>query len=230
MCGRATLSTSPEDLARLFGLDAPTVAWRARYNIAPTQPVAVIRGTIERRRSLGLMRWGLIPGFAKDPGIGGRMINARVESLGQKDVFRAALASRRCLVVVDGFYEWTHEKARRVPHYVRRANGSPMALAALWDAWRSPSGEIVESCTVVTVPATPPVSSLHDRMPLVVPPSLFDRWLDPAMKVADLAPVLEAQIGVGELLAYAVDSRVNSPINDGPENIEPFELQRTLFG
>jgi putative SOS response-associated peptidase YedK len=230
MCGRATLTTPPEDLVELFGIEPPTVQWPARYNIAPTQPVAVIRGGPDRKRSIGLMRWGLIPSFARDSSIGGRMINVRVESLERRDVFRGAFASRRCLVVVDGFYEWTHAKPRRTPHYVRRADGKPMALAALWDSWRSPSGEVVESCAIVTIPASPPVSALHDRMPLLVPTALFDRWLDPAATREDLAPLLAIAVGEGELVAYAVDSKVNSPINDGPENIVPFEGQRTLFG
>jgi len=154
------------------------------------------------------------------------MINARVESLTERGIFRAALASRRCLVVIDGFYEWTRDKPRHTPHYVKRADGRPMALAGLWAG----AGQL-ESCTIVTVPALPPVAKIHDRMPLVVSPDLFDEWLDPSRRTAaDLARVLGAKLEGGGLTSYPVHPRVNRAAEDGPENIVPFELQRTLFG
>ena len=231
MCGRATLTTPPEELAELFGLEPPDVTWSARYNIAPTQLVAVIVRAATGKRVLALMRWGLVPSFAEESKGGERMINLRVESLGRRGMLRETFASRRCLVVVDGFYEWTHEGARRGPHYIKRANGMPMTLAGLWESWRGADGRRLETCAIVTVPATPPVAHLHDRMPLVVPAALVDLWLDPSRRtVDDLACVLEARVADGELVGYAVHPRVNSPANDGPENIVPFELQRTLFG
>jgi putative SOS response-associated peptidase YedK len=231
MCGRATLATPPEELAELFDLEPPNVRWGARYNIAPTQLMAVIVKAAPGKRVLALMRWGLIPSFAEESRGGAGMINARVESLERRGVFRHALAARRCLVVVDGFYEWTREGARRAPHYVKRADGRPMTLAGLWDSWRSPDGGRLETCAIVTVPATPPVASIHDRMPLVVSTELIDAWLDPSRTTAlDLAPVLAARAPGGELVTYSVHPRVNAPANDGPENVVPFELQRTLFG
>jgi putative SOS response-associated peptidase YedK len=230
MCGRATLATPPEELVRLFGLEPTEVSWSARYNIAPTQPVAVIVAQPPGMRVLGLMRWGLVRSFAEESRKDARMINVRVESLARRAIFREALVSRRCLVVVDGFYEWTHEGARRAPHYVRRANGNPMTLAGLWDTWQSPDGSVLESCAIVTIPATPPVASLHDRMPLIVSPGLIDVWLDPSRtRATDLALVLEARVDESELVTYSVHPRVNGPANDGPENVVPFELQRTLF-
>jgi putative SOS response-associated peptidase YedK len=235
MCGRAALSTPPEDLAELFGLEPPTVAWPARYNIAPTDPVAVIRregsGGSQAKRVLGVMRWGLVPSFAKDVRGGASLINARVESLAQRGVFKKALASRRCLVVVDGFYEWTHDKPRRTPRYVKRVDGRPMTLAGLWDAWQSPEGTRLESCTIVTTAANAKIAEIHDRMPLCVSPALIDEWLDPTRTTTeDLARVLQAKVAEEELESFTVHPRVNQVGADDPLNIVPFELQRTLFG
>ena len=236
MCGRATLATPPDDLARLFGLEPPAasaVSSTPRYNIAPTDPVAVIRRTATGGRALGMMRWGLVPSYAKAVGEGPLLINVRVESLGTKRPYRDALASRRCLVVMDGFYEWTHGTPR-TPRYIRRRDRQPMAMAGLWDAWRGggeASEERLESCTIVTVPSTPPVSTIHDRMPLLVALDLIDEWLDPSRTTTtDLTHVLEARPLEDELESYTVHPRVNAVGEDHPENIEPFELQRTLFG
>jgi putative SOS response-associated peptidase YedK len=235
MCGRATLVAPPRDLEELFGLQPTSLSWAPRYNIAPTEPVAVIRRQEDGHRVLSMVRWGLVPSFADEVGVGSPRINLRVESLGSTRSRREALASRRCLVVVDGFYEWTHDKPRRVPYYVKRVDARPMALAGLWDVWRGPGpgggAERLESCAIVTVPARAPVSKVHDRMPLVVPPGLVEQWLDPARTTpADLSLVLGAVVTEGELESYAVHPRVNSTSEDHPENIVPFELQPTLFG
>jgi putative SOS response-associated peptidase YedK len=230
MCGRTTLVTPSEDLVDLFGIDPPTVTWPARYNVAPTDPVAAIRQGADGRRTVALMRWGLIPASATDAKAGARMINARAETLLQRGIFRSALASRRCLVVVDGFYEWTHAGKRRLPHYITQEDGRPMALAGLWGSWRRATGEVIETCTVVTIPATPPVTRLHDRMPLVLTPRDIDAWLDPRAKTEVLSAVLGEGPRVQPLRTHAVDPAMNNVAHDDPANIEPVPEERTLFG
>ncbi len=230
MCGRATLSTPPEDLRELFGLDE-TPELTARYNIAPTQPIAVVRqrpptaAEIAEARARGerrihLVRWGMIPAFAKDPKIGARMINARVESLTARPPFRDALEKRRCLVAVDGFYEWQSDGTTKRPFLVHRRDGAPFALAGLWDRWRAPSGDVIDSCTVITAPSAPPLQAIHDRMPIVMPPARWDEWLDPSVRDPErLLGLLEATSD--ELILREVSTRVNSAANDDPSCVAP---------
>jgi putative SOS response-associated peptidase YedK len=236
MCGRAVLSTPPDDLAELFGLEPPRVTWPVRYNIAPTELVAVIRSEVAEkgpRRFLELMRWGLLPSRPSSAGKlasrpAGPIINVRVESV-QKGAFAHALQARRCLLVFDGFYEWSHDGRSKTPHFVQRSDQRPMTLAGLWQSWTDDQGEIHEAATILTVPSAPPVSTIHDRMPLIVSSEHLGIWLDPSRtSLESLAEVLGAR--ELDLVSYVVDPRVNSPKNDGPENIVPFERQRTLFG
>ena len=231
MCGRATLSTSPDELRQVFGLgETPTLT--ARYNIAPSQPIAVIRASAapaSGARRVELLRWGLVPSWAKDAKIGAKMINARVESLTTRPAFRDALEHRRALVLVDGFYEWEKRGAVRQPFFVHRADGKPFALAGLWDRWTSPSGggngtgEVIESCAIVTCPAAPPCDRLHDRMPLVVPPPLWSLWLDASIVDArTLEPALQrAAVTDDALVLREVSTRVNRPDVDDATCIEP---------
>ena len=233
MCGRATLSTSPDELRQVFGLgETPTLT--ARYNIAPSQPIAVIRASAAPAagaRRVELLRWGLVPSWAKDAKIGAKMINARVESLTTRPAFRDALEHRRALVLVDGFYEWEKRGRARQPFFVHRADGRPFALAGLWDRWTSPRGgdgvgvarEVIESCAVVTCPAAPPCDRLHDRMPLVVPPPLWSLWLDASIVDARrLEPALRQSAASDEgLVLREVSTRVNRPDIDDATCIEP---------
>jgi putative SOS response-associated peptidase YedK len=210
MCGRATLSTSPQDLRDLFGLDdVPEL--RPRFNIAPTQPIAVIR---EPHR-LELIRWGLIlPG---DHRRGAQGINVRVESVARAPAYRESFRRRRCLVIVDGFFEWEKRDNVKQPFIVRREDRKPFALAGIWERSATTDGEIIDSCAVVTGDAKGVVAEVHDRMPLIVPAVGYTRWLDPGEKqLADLlVPTAEA------LVSYPVSTLVNSPANDDPRCVEP---------
>lgn len=212
MCGRVTLATSPTDLAAFLGLDT-VPELEPRYNIAPTQPIAVVR----TKGELELLRWGLVPSWAKDPAIGSRCINARAETVATAPAFRAAFKQRRCLVVVDGFYEWKRDGKSRTPHYFSRADGKPMVLAGLWEAWVSQAGEIVETCTVVTTDAVKEVAKVHDRMPVMVPAEDWDRWLSATS--AEASSLLVAN-GDG-LVSVRVGRAVNSPHAQGPSLVAP---------
>jgi putative SOS response-associated peptidase YedK len=236
MCGRTALTASPEDLRVAFGLDeAPRIA--PHYNVPPSQPLYVIRAATSTGgaagRKLEAMRWGLVPWWAKDPSVGHKLALARVETADKTPAFRDAIRRRRCLVAVDGFYEWQRQgKKASLPFVVRRADGKPFALAGVWDRWVSKDGEVIESCAIVTQPARPPVDGIHDRMPLVLTPARWTQWLDASATSAEaLAPLLEPQ--EPDLVAYGVSTHVNDPRHDDPECQEPAPVvpvaQQTLF-
>jgi putative SOS response-associated peptidase YedK len=167
-------------LAKLYRLEqTDPIDIRPRLKISPTQTIPIVRTVRGGRRRLDLMRWGLIPPWARDRAIGGKMYNARIETLATKPVFKDALAQRRCLVLADAFYEWKTEGKRKVPYIVRTDDGAPFAMAGLFDAWTSPDGELVESCTIVTREAAGDVATIHTRMPLVLDLDAHDLWLDP---------------------------------------------------
>jgi putative SOS response-associated peptidase YedK len=214
MCGRTALHASPDDLREIFGLDdTPEVT--PRYNIPPSQPLAILRAGPRRR--LEHLRWGLIPWWAEDPKIGHRLSLARVETVATTAAFRDALRKRRCLVVVDGFFEWKSGGPVRQPHFIRRPDHAPFALAGLWDRWVSKDGEVVESCAILTQPALPPVDQVHGRMPLVLAKDAWDRWLDP--RLDDVTALLHE--GAPELVAHPVSLHVNDPRHDDPACLEP---------
>jgi putative SOS response-associated peptidase YedK len=233
MCGRTALTASPEDLRELFGLDeTPHVV--PHYNVPPSQPlhaVRVVRGGT--RRTLELLRWGLVPYWADDPKMGHRLALSRVETVAATPAFRDALRRHRCLVVVDGFYEWKHAGAKSKkgtkpsqPFFVRRPDGAPFALAGVWDRWVSRDGEVLESCAIVTQPARPPVDAIHDRMPLVLEKEDWDRWLDP--QLGDVTALLRPRSPA--LVAHPVSTYVNDPRHDDAQCAEPSEpAQRTMF-
>jgi putative SOS response-associated peptidase YedK len=231
VCGRFT-QTDPERIAREFSVtgQVPRLAVGARFNVAPTQPVAVVRLLdAAKGRQLDTLRWGLVPAWAADPSIGNRMINARVETLAEKPAFRDALRLRRCLVVADGFYEWQRQGRAKQPFYIRKIDGALLAMAALWDRWTSSDGEIIETFTVITKPSVPPVTAIHDRMPAILAEASHAAWLNPELRNADtLLPLLTGPSP--ELLAVPVSTRVNKPANDGPGCIEPVAVALTLFG
>jgi putative SOS response-associated peptidase YedK len=224
MCGRYTLATPAQVVAEHFGLaEVPELA--PRFNIAPTQSVATVRRSADAETPvLEFRRWGLIPSWAKDPGIGSRMINARVETAAEKPAFRAAFRRRRCLLPADGFYEWKPHPKRRRPHHVQLAEGELFGLAGLFEAWKSPEGETVGSCTVLTTAANAALSALHDRMPIIVEPAHYQRWLDPELK--DPGSILSlTRTDVSDRLGFhPVSFRVNNPRNDDPSCIEAAEL------
>ncbi|HTB79065.1 MAG TPA: SOS response-associated peptidase [Polyangiaceae bacterium] len=235
MCGRTALTASPADLRDAFGLeDIPELG--VHYNVPPSSPVAVVRVVrASGGRKLEALRWGLIPPWAKDPKIGHKLALARAETVATTGAFRDAFRSRRCLVAVDGFYEWHREgKAPSAPFFVRRADRRPFALAGLWSRWVADDGEVIESCAIVTQPARPPVEAIHDRMPLVLEPEAWDRWLDPGLTDAGVLESLLVSLlepGTPDLIAYPVSSYVNDPRHDDAGCLEPAAepVQRSLF-
>ena len=240
MCGRYSLTTPVEALRQLF--DFPEqLNLRPRYNIAPTQEVAAVRrdpppaagarvgdpagGKVcVSGRHLVLLRWGLIPAWAKEAAIGSRMINARAETLADKPAFRSAFRKRRCLIAADGFYEWrtTAEapKAPKQPYYIRLESDAPFAIAGLWERWRDPAGATIESCTLITTEANPELASIHHRMPVILAPADYDAWLEPRPAAAEaLHDLLRPYHGCG-MTAIPIGRHVNNVRNDDPACIE----------
>ena len=193
MCGRFALTSPGDALAELLGLSEPP-RLAPRYNIAPTQPVGIVRRP--RRgaaREWVLVRWGLIPGWAKDATIGNRLINARAETAAHKPAFRNAMRRRRCLVPADGFYEWARTNDGKLPYYAHMAAPTPFAIAGLWENWQAPDGGEMKPCTLLTTEANPLPAGIHHRMPVIIPPDACDCWLDPANARPDpLADLLSA--------------------------------------
>jgi len=223
MCGRYLITSAPEAFRRLFGYrEQPN--FPPRYNVAPTQPVPIVR-IFEGERQFALVRWGLIPPWVDDPRKFSLLINARGDSVNEKPAFRKAMRRRRCLFPADGFYEWKDERGRRRPYHVRPKNrgpdGSPIAFAGLWETWMGPNGEEMETAAIVTTTASRDIAHLHDRMPVIVPPEAFALWLDCRNVDAITAAALFVPTPPGALEAYEVSSAVNRADNDGPELIVP---------
>jgi putative SOS response-associated peptidase YedK len=217
MCGRYELHSQPAAIALAFGLPwPPDVA--PRYNIAPMQQVPVVRVNARGERELVQVRWGLVPRFASDPSIGARMINARAETVATRGAFRHALARRRCLVPADGFYEWQVLAAGKQPVHVARRDGAPFGMAGLYERWRSPDGEVLDTCTILTTRANALLRPVHDRMPVIIAPADYARWLDASRQDIDdlLAPAPDEA-----LRAQPVSTRVNAVRNDDAALIEP---------
>lgn len=228
MCGRLTL-TSLDGLVQEFGLVTLPLGLGPRFNIAPSQQVPIIDNRPREQRVLTFMRWGLIPSWASDPAIGYKMINARRETVARKPAFRDALRRRRCLVVADGFYEWKRDGKAKTPFYIRRAEHGPMALAGLWERWRSPEGELVHSFTIITTGANELVARIHDRMPVIVARPDYDLWLDPAPLAPEALDKILVTPDAQALELYEVSRLVNSPRNDVPACIAPTAGQADLF-
>jgi putative SOS response-associated peptidase YedK len=222
MCGRFTLEKSIGDLATLFQLPGvPELT--DRFNIAPTQPIAVIRSTgTGDGREMAIVRWGLIPAWAKEPGAMPLMINARAETAATKPAFRTALRRRRCLVPADGFYEWQRQGSQKQPYHMRRTDGGPFALAGLWDRWEGPDG-CIDSCALLTTTANELMSPIHDRMPVILEPQQFDLWLDPALQDVELLRDFLRPYPSDRMVAYPVPPLVNNARNDDPQCVLPLE-------
>lgn len=219
MCGRYELHAHPAAIALAFGLDVvPPLA--PRYNIAPMQDVPVVRVNAAGARELAMVRWGLVPRWAKDASIGAKMINARGETLKEKPAFRTAYRRHRCLVPADGFYEWQFGpdgKSKR-PMRIAMADGATFAFAGLAERWLAPDGEPLDTCTIVTTEANGLIRALHERMPVIVPPAAYARWLDPA--TGDPADLV-ASYPAGAMRFHPVSTRVNAVRNDDASLIEP---------
>jgi putative SOS response-associated peptidase YedK len=217
MCGRYAITTAPEAIRALFGYtEQPN--FPPRYNIAPTQPVPIVR-LAEGTRSFALVRWGLIPAWVKDPRTFSLLINARGESVIDKPAFRNAMRRRRCLFPADGFYEWRQEGKGKRPFFVRPRSGGPMAFAGLWETWTGPNGEEMDTAAIVTTTANRALRHIHDRMPVVVAPQAFDFWLDGGKVDVETAAALIAPAPDDLLESYEVSSAVNHAANDSPELI-----------
>jgi putative SOS response-associated peptidase YedK len=219
MCGRYAITSAPEAIRALFAYhEQPN--FPPRYNVAPTQPVPVVR-LADGKREFVLMRWGLLPVWVKDPRSVSLLIMARGDTVNEKPAFRAAMRRRRCLLPADGFYEWKQDGKKRRPHYIRLRSGGPMALAGLWETWTGPNGEELDTVAVVTTQANRTLSSIHDRMPVIVPPDAFDLWLDCRRVDPQTASALITPARDSLLEAHEVSLAVNRTANDSPELIEP---------
>ncbi len=222
MCGRFTLYHSPDEVAERFAVNE-LLETEARYNIAPTENVAVV--TQNGTRHLASYHWGLIPSWAKDPAIGNKMINARAETLAEKPSFRTALARRRCLIPADGFYEWQAPadgaKGGKTPTFLHRKDSGLFAFAGLWDEWHAPDGSPLRSCTIITTTPNSVAAQIHDRMPVILRPDDEALWLNGA--VTDTRDLLSLLVPypAADMEAYPVSRRVNVPTVDDPELIAP---------
>ncbi len=216
MCGRYTLTVPVDRLAAEFDLDEVRGEPTANFNVAPTQEVAAILAENGGRR-LEMLRWGLVPSWADDPGIGARMINARSETAPEKPSFRGAFRRRRCLIPADGFYEWKREEGGKQPYYIHMNDGRPFAFAGLWESWND--GEI-RSCTILTTSANELVGEVHERMPVILPAEERDAWLDPEAEREELASLLRPYPG-DDLETFPVSRFVNSPRNNDERCIKP---------
>jgi putative SOS response-associated peptidase YedK len=233
MCGRYRLSKRKQIVEEYFDTASDEPDWNPRYNIAPTQPVPVIRqNPKEPRRELSLLRWGLIPSWAKDTSGAARMINARSETAGTTPAFRDALTSRRCLVPADGFYEWQRVGKAKQPYCFELNDGELFAFAGVWDRWKDPSGHWIKSCSILTTTPNAVTQTVHDRMPVILDTGNYDLWLDPGMKDANTACEMLKPYSAHLMRCYPVSSRVNHAANDDAECSTPVELtplQNYLF-
>jgi putative SOS response-associated peptidase YedK len=220
MCSRFSLTSPPEAVRHLFQCGG-TDDFPPRYNIAPTEPALILRVNAGAMRELALVRWGLIPSWVKDPREFTTLINARSETASEKPSFRGAMRHRRCLVPTDGFYEWTGRPGAKQPHLIRKMGGGVFALAGLWEHWLGADGSELETMAILTTAANGDVTHLHDRMPVIIAPGHFDRWLDCKPGTADhIGDLLQPQ-PAGGLETLEVSRKLNNPRADGPDLLEP---------
>ena len=227
MCGRYVIISTPEAIRALFGYsEQPN--FPPRYNVAPTQPIPIVR-LVDGKRSFALMRWGLLPSWVKDPKTFPLLINARGESVLEKPAFRNAMRRRRCLIPTDGFYEWQvgeNAGGPKRPYFVRAKRNAdsrapPLAFAGLYETWTGPNGEELDTATIVTTAANRTLTAIHDRMPVFVPKQAFDLWLDCGNVEADVAAALIRPADDGLLEAYEISTAVNRVANDSEALLEP---------
>jgi len=226
MCGRFTLTADANTIQAAFDLDSASSSalneLTPRYNVAPSQPVAIVVADSQGARRLEFFRWGLIPSWAKDPKIGYKMINARAEGLAEKPSFRAALKKRRCLILADGFYEWKREGKSKVPMYMQLKSGEPFAFAGLYEFWKPDNSEtFVKSCTIITTEPNALTEKIHDRMPVILKPDTYDRWLTPdEVSTEKLLPLLKPY-AASQMKATQVSTLVNNAHIESPDCVRP---------
>jgi putative SOS response-associated peptidase YedK len=228
MCGRYRVSKRKQLVEEHFHAvpeEDDDDDWKPRYNVAPTQPVPAIRqNPKEPVRELCLLRWGLIPAWAKDASEAAKRINARSEYARTLPVFRDALKFRRCLIPADGFYEWKKNGAAKQPYCFEVNNGELFAFAGIWERWKNPSGEWIKTCSILTTTPNAVTSVIHDRMPVILDPDDYDLWLDPGMQDTTVASELLKPFDAGLMRCYPVSARINNAANDDEECSRPAEL------
>jgi putative SOS response-associated peptidase YedK len=233
MCGRYRLSRRKQIIEEHFDSVSGEEEWSPRYNIAPTQPIPVIRqNPKEPVRELSLVRWGLIPSWAKDPSVAAKMINARSETAATKPAFRDAMKFRRCLIPADGFYEWARTGKGKQPYCFEVNDGKLFAFAGIWDRWKDAGGKILETCSILTTAPNALTSPVHDRMPVILDPDSYDLWLDPGNRDASAASDLLKPFDARLMRCYPLSTRINSVVNDDEECSAPVEIaqiQSSLF-
>ena len=228
MCGRFVSATPPDQVASYFGTEAPETVLEPSYNVAPTDDVYAVLSDGSTRR-LDAFHWGLVPLWAKDAKIGSKMINARAGTLAEKNAYKSAFRSRRCLIPADGFYEWqkhpTEAKGKKQPHFIHHPDGQPYALAGLWELWRGPERdqEPLRSCTIITTSANQPMAAVHDRMPVILPASAWDLWLDREQHDLDILGQLLVPAPPQVISMHPVSTEVNNVRNDGAQLAQPIE-------
>ena len=230
MCGRYSLATDIDGLEERFNFRGTGLPYQVRFNIAPTQAVlTVIHDGSENKAQL--MRWGLIPFWAKDPSIGNRMINAKAETEGESPAFRQALQKRRCLVLADGFYEWKSEGKTKIPMRVILKSGEPFGFAGLWETWKSPEGDLVQSCAIITTTPNELMVPIHNRMPVILTREDESAWLDQNQLNGDSLKALLAPFSAIGMDAYPVSTLINSPKHDSSDVIArtPQQCMRELL-
>lgn len=233
MCGRYRLSRRKQLVEEYFDCNPWDEDWTPRYNIAPTQPVPVIRQhPKEPVRQISTMRWGLIPNWAKDPSIATSTINARSETAAEKPAFRDPFKFRRCLIPADGFYEWKRSGASKQPFCFEVGGGEVFAFAGLWDGWHNPTERWIKTCTILTTTPNTVTSAVHDRMPVILDRESYDLWLDPGMQnVAAISELLKPY-DADSMRCYPVSTRINHVANDDAlcsQPVEVAESQSNLF-
>jgi len=219
MCGRFTLTLDPGDLQEALNFDISSAILSPRYNIAPSQPVAVVRDAVSR--AVELFQWGLVPSWAKDASIGYKMINARSETISEKPSFRVPFARRRCLIPADGFYEWAQGNNGKTPYYFYLKDHKPFTFAGLWEEWQpKEGGELLRTCTIITCGANETLMPYHERMPVILPADVRWLWLDPAAKAPELQSWLKPYPS-DEMGWHEVSRLLNKPDKDSAELIAP---------
>jgi putative SOS response-associated peptidase YedK len=221
MCGRFSRKATLQAIIDEFEIEEVNGTIEPSYNVAPGQDVAVILK--DESRKLGLLKWGLIPSWSKDPAIGNRMINARAESLAEKPSFKHPLRRKRCLIIADGFFEWKKEGKQKIPMYIFLKNQKPFAFAGLWDTWTSPDGNKISTCTVITTEPNELLKKIHNRMPVILTKKHFDLWLDRNVQDEQMVLPLLQPYAEKDMDMYEVSRAVNSPKNNSPELLKPVQ-------
>lgn len=221
MCGRFVRHSSLDLIEKTFNVDATDIDAAVNYNVAPTQEVLGLTGNHQKK--LWQFYWGLVPFWAKDKSIGSRMINARSETVAEKPSFRNAFKKRRCLIIADGYYEWTGQKGQKQPYYFSLGNQKPFGFAGLWEIWKDPKAGEYRSCTIITTAASDTMKDVHHRMPVILTPEAHEAWLDSTNQDVGILQNILAEKSIRDLGRFPVSRKVNNARYNDPENILPLD-------